>query len=494
MDCRASLRFAVRLLAVTLFPAVASAGLSMDPKFSDDGFALFNFASNLDAARDLAVADNGDLVLVGLSRQGSFDYLAAVRLGEDGTVLKGFGDGSSLTMLPGGTPQPFGGADGRAVAIQGDDQKIVVAGTWNDNTGGGYQILVVRLMPDGSPDPDFGDEGVVLLSFAEVAGAVAEAVAIDPDGRILVAGGASTRGFVLRLTPKGEVDNSFAGDGLYSVENPIGGVLTLKTVQPVAGGKVVAAGGGDDFFVVRLDDSGSPDPSFSGDGVAQVNVGTYKIGDFTINTYEDTYACAVLPDGRLLVGGSTAAQVGARAALVRLTSTGSLDASFGDAGVLRLPGAPSQSVVYDIAPREGGDFVVAGLNIPPTQFSSNGTSVEQLPGPFPPQAVTALVTLDDGRVVGAGEQNISGADYQFVAMRFDAGDLPEPDCEACGEVNGDCRITTADALAALRMAVGQIAADAQADMDGSGTVSAGDALLILKLAVGSGAPTDACKD
>jgi uncharacterized delta-60 repeat protein len=486
-------------VACTLAAVPVQAGLTLDSTFDEDGFALVNFADNLDGARDVAIDGDGSAVLVGLSRQGGFDHVGIARVLGTGALDTGFGTDGLVTLLPGGTPQPFGGGDGRAVAIQPADGKIVVAGSWNDNTGSGFEIFVLRLLPDGSPDGDFGDAGVVILSFPEVLGATAEAVALDDEGRILVAGGSNqagtVRGFVLRLTAAGDPDDTFAGDGLFTMANPEtpGTPMVLKTVQQLAGGKILAAGGTGDLIVVRLTADGAPDPTFSGDGVAMVNVSQQVINTFTIKSYEDTYACAVQPDGRILVGGSTMTN-SAKAVLARFTSTGALDASFGNGGLYPLPGAANNSAVYDIALRDHGDFVVAGLNIPPTQVSVNASVNSKLSAAFPPQAINGLVTLEDGRVVGAGEQNISGANYQFVAMRLGATNLVDPDCTACGELSGDCRITSTDAVLALKMAVGQLPEDPQADMDASGSVSASDALRILRQAVGSAEPTEACKN
>lgn len=495
-------RFVVRrgLFTATalLLASSAQAGLSLDSGFDGDGFAEVNFADNLDSARDVAIDSDGSAVMVGLSRQGNYDYVGVTRVDSDGALVETFGTGGRVTLLPGGTPNAFGGGDGRAVVLQPADHKIVVAGSWNDNSGAGYRILVMRLMPDGALDADFGDAGVLILDFPEVSGATAEAVALDDEGRILVAGGSnqsgSVKGFVLRLTSAGEPDAAFAGDGLFTMVNPetAGTPMVLKTVQQVAGGKIVAAGGTGDLIVVRLTSAGEPDAAFSGDGIAMVNVSEQVINTFTVKSYEDTYACAVQADGRILVGGSTMT-TSAKAVLARFTSAGVLDASFGTAGLYPLPGAASNSSVYDIALREGGDFVVAGLNIPPTQVSVNASVKSALSGSFPPQAINGLVTLGDGRIVGAGEQALGGANYEFVAMRLGATNLADPDCTECGELSGDCRITSSDAVLALKMAVGQVPEDAQADMDGSGGVTASDALRILRQAVGSVGSTDACK-
>lgn len=64
----------------------------------------------------------------------------------------------------------------------------------------------------------------------------------------------------------------------------------------------------------------------------------------------------------------------------------------------------------------------------------------------------------------------------------------------CGELNGDCEVTSSDALIALRMGVGQRVPVAEADLNHSGTVTAGDALEVLRLAVGSSFKFYECDD
>jgi hypothetical protein len=108
------------------------------------------------------------------------------------------------------------------------------------------------------------------------------------------------------------------------------------------------------------------------------------------------------------------------------------------------------------------------------------------------------VALGDGRVIGGGEQNVSGLNYKDVAMRLDATDLTDPECTGpgggplCGDLSGDCSIKASDALTALKMATGALVPVQLADLDGNGHVTASDALGILRIAVGIDEPTGAC--
>ena len=485
-----------------LFPLpAAEAALTLDTDFDTDGFAHVDFASNLDSARDLAEQADGRVVLVGLSRQGNFDYLGVARLDEDGSLDENFGEDGVTALLPGGTPMNFGGADGKAVAIQPDDQKIVIAGTWNVNDGSGLQAMVVRLNIDGTPDPDFGTGGTSLVSLPGIFNAVVETVSVLDDGNILIAGGCNTsgcvKGFLAKLTDEGDLITTFGTGGVYSTPNPAldGAAIAFQSITPLAGGKILLVGGYEDVIVVRLKDDGTPDTTFSGDGVANFNYSSVPFMDFELKTYEEANGVVVLEDGRLVIAGASMAPItnNRDAMLMRVTASGALDTSFGTGGWFFLPDNNKNEAIYDIVRRPFGDFVIAGLGFKPTQVSFNASFTATLSAGFPPQAINGLIVLDDGRVVGAGEENVAATDYRFVAVRLDATDLEEPDCEACGELSGDCRVTAADALSALKMAVGQVEDDPNADYNGDGDVTAADALAILKVAIGSLAPSDACK-
>ena len=157
-------------------------------------------------------------------------------------------------------------------------------------------------------------------------------------------------------------------------------------------------------------------------------------------------------------------------------------------GWVIFPDASKQEACYDVVERPTGDFVAAGLGFQPTQVSGDGSTRSPLAQAFPLQAATGLVALEDGRVVGGGEEPVAHPDYRMSAFR-----LQEKQCEPCGEVNGDCRITAADALAALKIAVGSLKATPGADVNGDGKVTAADALLVLKIAVGQFEPGEACE-
>lgn len=243
------------------------------------------------------------------------------------------------------------------VAIQ-PDGKIVVAG--RTGAGSGWNFLLLRYDVDGSPDPTFGGgDGVVVTDFG--ASDAGNSVAVQADGRIVVAGTTSAGGWsanfaVARYNVDGTLDTSFDGDGL--VVTDIGGSDGASTVLVLPDGKIVAVGTTRSFSspsqvaIVRYDVDGSLDNTFDGDGwaVSSGAAGTY---DATLDN-----------GGRIVVVGivevaAAGGLVNVDVAILRYDAAGAPDASFGSAGVvtLDLGGADyGKAVVTQV----GGEVVVAG--------------------------------------------------------------------------------------------------------------------------------------
>ena len=187
--------------------------------------------------------------------------------GQGGTVLTAIGPGSLSRA--------------NAIAIQ-PDGKLVAAG---DDDGFG-DFVVVRYTPDGSLDPSFGSGGVVVTDFGERAGCScgssdesASAVVVQPDGKIVVAGGSDKGGkgavrsgnplndfALVRYEPNGRLDRSFGNGGIV-VSYLADGWLDAQAVALQPNGAIVAAGGGAGSFVVaRYRPDGRLDATFGDHG------------------------------------------------------------------------------------------------------------------------------------------------------------------------------------------------------------------------------------
>ena len=265
-----------------------------------------------------------------------------IRFNPDGTRDATFGNGDRVYFT-----QAVAGAK---IAVGPDGRIYVAANIRNPSAtfDSGTDVIVYCYNPDGTRDTTFGDGGVVRFDFPGVPRAESSfvwALVVQPDGKVVVAGDAQQTfstindeygnpggithvyvppGYSLaRLNTDGSPDTTFDRDGF--VRHTFSDDLRFGSVQDVeigAGGTILVAGSvtvfGDPFTyraaVVRLHSDGSRDDTFDGDGE--------WIGR------DDTAASGViqLADGRILVSGL----VDRAPSVIRLTSAGSIDGTFGD--------------------------------------------------------------------------------------------------------------------------------------------------------------------
>ncbi len=272
-------------------------------------------------------------------------------------------------------------------AVVQPDGKVVLAGFVADRTPHPIwwtmDFLALRLNLDGGLDQSFGTGGIVQTPI-DLGGTNwdhADAVALGPDGSVVLAGkawkntGEADLAFV-RYTPSGALDTSFSGNGILTInmgpDNALGGVA----VQP--DGKIVAVGHArSGFMVIRLLPNGTLDQSFGAGGIVDTNVGD--------SAYRDSAAAVVvLGDGKIVVAGTSGfdypsyTPVSMDFAVVRYLPDGQRDPTFGSEGIVVTPG-PKAEVALGLAPAPDGKIVVAGYGGWPTiPRYTNGESSFQL--------------------------------------------------------------------------------------------------------------------
>jgi len=254
----------------------------------------------------------------------------------------------------------FWGLDYAAdVAIQADG-KIVVAGTSRPLLGDPAQAAIARLNTDGSLDATFGLFGRALPGIGEVE---VSSLAIQTDGKLVVTGelnqGYGSAFAVARLNCDGSRDSTFDGDGLATVDFEAGdGSWNRATdIALQEDGKIIVAGfanrsgAADEFALARLNTNGAMDGSFGHDGKV-------TIADVTTSGYEANVA--VQTDGKIVVAGTTtSADRDTDFAVIRLTSYGNLDGTFGDGGRVSIDNS-LQDMVFGMVVQRDGKIVVAG--------------------------------------------------------------------------------------------------------------------------------------
>jgi uncharacterized delta-60 repeat protein len=247
--------------------------------------------------------------------------------------------------------------DAYAVAMQADG-KIVVAG--RTNIDGGWDFAIARLNPDGSRDLTFDGDGLLTIDFN---GGIdsAYAVAIQPDGKIIVVGdslaiGGTSNYAIARITDLGVLDSTFDTDGRarfdFQGENDSAFGVAL---QP--DGKIILAGYAGmttrDWGVMRLTQEGMPDATFGNQGRVTT--------DFN-SLLDEGRSVVVLPDNKIMVAGTVNNPQGdSDFALVRYTSAGIPDSSFHNGGKMTVDIAGnSGDTVKALEKTADGKLVIGG--------------------------------------------------------------------------------------------------------------------------------------
>ncbi len=261
-------------------------------------------------------------------------------------------DGSFGTAGKAYTSFGFLGAYGTAVAIQAD-QKIVVAGTYGSNT----DWVVTRYLPSGQLDPTFGVSGVQIFNFG-FSYEECFAVAVQPDGKLLLGGQGNGDYALLRLLPNGQPDATFNSTGRVSFSFGAGNGSTINRILVQPDGKIVAtgfaySGTSFDFAAARFLPSGAVDAAFGTAGKALIAMGPGR----------DQGRDALLqPDGKVvIVGESFDNQGNTRFGICRLTASGTLDTSFGTGGkTVSTRTANADNKLTCVARQPDGKLVAGG--------------------------------------------------------------------------------------------------------------------------------------
>jgi len=396
-----------RLFVILAFAALAFVPLasgsgqlkpgSLDPSFGKNGIATAAVGS-ASGARAVALQTDGKIVAAGQASLGHWhDAFALVRYLRDGSIDLSFGKGGTVTT-------DFGASEGIAfgVTVQPDGKTIGVGG-FEDSPG---DFLLARYLPDGSLDPTFGTDGKVVTPISQAR--AANAVAVQPNGKILAAGGrcSSCGGpyygsdfALVRYNPDGSLDQSFGKGGIVTTD--FGADEGVNAFAILPGGKILAAGGSEEdvygcncLALARYEPNGSLDPSFGIDGKELVSVidpatglalqgpGRFLVTGWTLARFKrdgtldrsfgtngirpdfvNQYAqLAVQPDGKIVSGG-TREWRGTRplaVAAARYLPDGAWDRSFGKDGRITTSIGTRNSFGFGLALQRNGKIVVAG--------------------------------------------------------------------------------------------------------------------------------------
>jgi uncharacterized delta-60 repeat protein len=324
--------------------------------------------------------------------------------------------------------------------------RIVVAG----DGGAPGTFCVARLRANGAFDTTFGSGGRRTIDFGGDSGSL-RGLALQADGKILLAGRSDLQVAVARLNPSGSLDTTFSGDGrkLFSW----GGFSQATSVLVLPNGKILLGGffgpEGGNIQVARLNANGALDNTFGTGGKSPVDFGGDDFG----------HAIARQANGRILVAGHSqvAGQSVFSAVVARLRASGTIDPDFGVNGRVTLPGGgiaravlvqPDRQILVAGNASGSAMMTVTRLNpngSPDITFDGDGTATIDF-GSLADLAGGAVLQ-PDGKIVVAG----STQDAEDVAIaRLNANGSPDTTFGAAGKATVDFGVATFGFAVALQ--------------------------------------------
>ena len=355
---------------------------TLDNNFGINGIVTTEISGVSKGARALALQSDGKIVLGGNTCISSMecDFVLA-RYNADGSLDTSFdGDGTVITGF-----DYNGITDNRLyeIGIQ-TDGKILTVGTTQDCCPLFSLISIARYNIDGSLDTSFDGDGKLVSVHLDYP----SALVIQPDGKFILAGTHNTHGglnildkiFVARFNSDGTLDTSFNGDGAIFIDVPPQNLSVGNAVALAPNGKIVVVGSVEDIggysgsmVAVRLNPNGSLDTTFDGDGIVVTDFGGTQ-------GHQGGAAVAIQLDGKVVAAGGSNYLGTDDFALARYNTNGSLDSTFGEGGKVIISIGNNDGISAIALQADGkivagggsdGDFALArydggGLSFPST--------------------------------------------------------------------------------------------------------------------------------
>lgn len=329
------------------------------------------------------------------------------------------GDGTIMTFIPPILDPPGYNTDiAEAVAIDSDG-RILVAGSRTER-----RFALERYNADGTLDTTFGTDGLATLPAPY--DAEAACLVVQPDGRIVVGGGLNSLYALARFMPDGSLDPDFGQGGIVQPSRPLGPAAGIALLPD---GRIVLGGGGAGYSLKlsRYEPNGLQDVAFGTNGV--VDTGLSASGIIRMTQQADgRFVFVFWGDGVFVDKGVT---------LARFDSDGSSDAGFGSGGIVYVPllgedvvaqpdgkivvGGASYRIFKGYVPElEVLDFEVARLNPDGSldaDFGRKGIVTTSFNGR--PSVIQSLALDAQGRLVAAGATLPHSGTSDFALARYE---------------------------------------------------------------------------
>jgi uncharacterized delta-60 repeat protein len=366
---------------------------SYDTEFGSNGQVRTGDFTGNAYMTSMAMQPDGKIIATGFSNVGQdgITPFLVARYNTNGTLDNSFGIGGKVRTAIG---TPFSYARAKSVAVQ-TDGKIVVAGEATE-AGCSNCFAVIRYNQNGSLDTSFDNDGIVLTQI--IPGLFVNSVFIQPDGKIIVNGYQST----IRYNADGSLDASFGNNGILTYQNNMfARASSLQNDGKIVVGGNVFLNSTTYFGVSRYNSDGSIDASFGENGQVLVRV----------EDYSELSTLKIQPDGKIVALG----RLSNKYTIIRYNSDGSLDNTFAVNGKLITKNAGSsfefqQNGKIIFAGNRRGGFLGIRLN---ADGSSDNSFVANTETIGKSSSATKILIQPDGKIVVGGS-----VDGTFGLMRY----------------------------------------------------------------------------
>lgn len=327
-------------------PSSGMAG-SLDPCFGSGGKTIFP-APNMPLPTNILAQSDGKIVTMG---RGTTTYGHKVtRINADGTLDTGFGSGGIASF------SWQGNANDLAIQIVGGEERLLVAGTTTIKIGRksvSQRLRIDRLLPDGSYDPSWGNNGVLAVDRNSAYG-----IAVDANQKILLT--SASYGTLMRLNADGSLDTSFGNSGVANSGN--GQEIRLDASGRIYVAGIHTTGNGNNvrryYFIRRFSSSGILDTAFGTNGVA-----------LSRQLVTTLFSMSLDASGNVLIGSND----GSDLRVERFNADGDVDNSFSSDGIVYLDyaGGPDGGSVYVDTDQLGRVVAAGNVSVTATQGNTD---------------------------------------------------------------------------------------------------------------------------
>jgi uncharacterized delta-60 repeat protein len=395
----------------------------LDTAFGNGGKIITDFAGGSDYGRSLVIQADGKILIAGVSDS----HAAMARYNADGTPDQTFGTGGkAVTTL-------INTGEGITDIVLQPDGKILAAAFPSQGQG----FILARFNANGSLDLTFGTGGFTMVAFGDQI-AEANAVVLQPDGKIIVAGN-SGAGFaselndfaIARFNADGSVDQNFGSggklkthfNGQYNTGTRAAAAILQADGKLIVVGSYKNEGTYREMALARYNPNGTLDNTFGAGGMLSTS--------FNANAHGN--AVQLQTDGKIVVAGYV--ETGRHnndMALTRYDTSGALDTTFGNGGkVVKDLFGTSDDIAYALSIQRDGKLVAVGrtgeypqFRVGVARFNANGDldaafgnagKVLTDFGLFSSQSYTSAIQ-GDGKIVVGGYGTSTNAD--FILARY----------------------------------------------------------------------------